>query len=194
MLDFYKCHTNNSIIKDINQEHGNLAISEWNKTVPKYIKLYNNLSDDRSAVIHFALFVEHHIDSAIINWLPGFNSHLGLSKTMISQKINILAASRLIPEQVLMSCRCINSIRNQFAHDIKTISFSHFDDLLEKDKKNTIFKLIELTDTYESEYSSYLKIDKSYQTRFKTLSMSVIAAFSYYLPSIIELRIKIESY
>lgn len=188
--DFLVDYNNESVIKNWNQAHSNEILKTWSQEVPKHVNNFNQYSEDRNAVIYFALFVEYHINKILEILFPKFDSFLGISKTNISVKINILRAFLLFPSQIFDALHCIKEIRNEFAHEIEIVNLEDFKNLPPDRQKKTIEKLIKLTDTYQGDFE-YEKINDTLRNRFKSLCMNSITALRLYQPLIQELREKI---
>jgi len=187
MKSFFKDHENHSIIKDWNGENHQEILGTWNQEVPEHVKNFNNYEEDRNAVIYFALFVEFHLNKVIEILFPDFDLYLGISKATTSTKINLLDSFRLLPKQIFQSCRCINNIRNEFAHEFSITKLDELENLPNERKKKTIEKLQKLTEEYQGDYD-YEKIDNTLRNRFKSLCMNTVSAFRIYEPLIRELR------
>ncbi|KQB43140.1 hypothetical protein RCH33_664 [Flavobacterium daejeonense] len=187
MKNFFKDHNNSCVLREWDFEHSNEITKNWNKEVPKYVQNFNKYTEDRNAVIYFALFVEYHINKTIEILFPDFDSLIGISKANISLKINILDSFKLLPKQIFESARCINNIRNEFAHEINIINLDDLDNLPNDRKNKTIGKLIQLTTDYEGDYK-YEIIDESLRNRFKSLCMNTISALRIFEPSVRRLR------
>jgi hypothetical protein len=185
--NFFKDHDNQSVVKNIDSEFINEILATWNKEVPEHVKHFNDYEEDRNSVIYFALFVEFHINKILELLFPDFDSFLDLYKTATSMKINILASFRLFPKQIFESCRCINNIRNEFAHEFSITKIDQLENLSEKRKKITLDKLRNLTDNYEGDYE-YEKIEDTIINRFKSLCLNTITAFRIYEPHVRKLR------
>lgn len=185
--NFYKDHDDQAVIKDWDTNFTERILSTWNEEVPEHVQNFNNLHEDRSAVIYFALFVEYHVNKTINILFPDFNLYLDFSKTAISTKINILASFKLFPKQVFESCRCINNIRNEFAHEFSIIEIKQLEELPKQKRKNTIDRLISLTDEYSGDYDYHI-ISDTLRDRYKSLVMNTITAFRLYEPLTQRLR------
>lgn len=192
MKNFFIDHEHTTIIRDWNQEYQDEIIKTWNQEIPKYVENFNTYEEDRNAVIYFALFVEYHVNKCLEILFPDFDSLLGISKTAISTKINILAAFKLFPIQIFEALRCINNIRNEFAHDIEITKLDDIQLLNEKRKKGTTLKLVSLTNEYEGDYN-YEKINDTLKNRFKSLCLNTITAFRIYEPLVKDLRKNLEN-
>ncbi|MBE0651828.1 MAG: hypothetical protein IH595_13425 [Bacteroidales bacterium] len=187
MKSFFKDHDDHSIIKDWNGEYQQEILGIWNKEVPKHVENFNNYEEDRNAVIYFALFVEFHINKLIEILFPDFDKYLGISKTSTSMKINLLDSFRILPKQIFSSCRCINNIRNEFAHEFSITKLDELEKLSIERKNKTLEKLKQLTNDYDGDYD-YEKIEDTLKNRFKSLCMNTVTAFRIYEPLIRELR------
>lgn len=190
MKSFYKDHENRSIIKDWDGEYQQEILKIWNKEVPQHIQNFNKFKEDRNAVIYFALFVEFHINKVVETLFPDFDSILGISKASTNMKINLLASFRLFPNQVFASCRCINNIRNEFAHEFSINTLNELEYLPNKRKSKTLKKLRQLRENYYGDYN-YEEIEDTIRNRFKSLCMNTVSAFRIYDPLVVELREKI---
>lgn len=188
---FYIDHDQKALIKSWDANQLNEIIEAWNKEVPKHIHRFNNYYEDRNAVIYFALFIEDHLNNTLGVLCPDFNSFMDFSKTVTSTKINILASFRLFPKQIFEACRCINNIRNEFAHEISINSLDDLKQLPDKRKKITFDKLIILTNEYFGDYE-YETISDTTRNRFKSLVMNTVTAFRMYEPLTLSLREKLE--
>lgn len=187
MKDFFKDYDGQSIIDINNVDNEKNITKAWNKDVPEHVNNFNNYTEDRQSVIYFALFLEFHINKTLEILFPDFDDFLSLSKTSTSMKINILASFRLFPNQVFEAARCINNIRNEFAHELLISNLEDFKNLKDEKKKKTIDKLNKLIDEYKGDYE-YENIDNTIRSRFKSLVMNTITAFRIYEPMIINLR------
>lgn len=187
MKSFLKDYENHSVIKDWNGEYQQEILRTWSDEVPQHVQNFNNYEEDRNAVIYFALFVEFHINKVIEILFPDFDSHLGISKASTSMKINLLASFRLFPNQVFASCRCINNIRNEFAHEFSITELEELESLPNSRKSKTLEKLKQLTAEYQGDYS-YEEIENTLRNRFKSLCMNTVSAFRIYEPLVRELR------
>jgi|GEM_PF-3466722 len=187
MKNFYKDYENQSVIKDWSGEYQNEILATWNKEVPGHVRSFNNNLEDRAAIIYFALFVEFHVNRTLEILFPDFNSLLDSSKINISMKVNILASFRLFPKHIFEACRCINNIRNEFAHEFSITELAQLNDFEVDRKKKTIDKLIFLTSEYEGDYS-YEQIEDTLKNRFKSLCLNTVTAFRVYEPLVRELR------
>lgn len=189
--DFFIDYDNKAIIKNWDKEFLDEVISTWKKEVPEHVQNFNNYKEDRNAVIYFALFVEYHLNNTIEILFPDFNSFLDFSKTAISTKINLLASFRLFPKQVFEACRCLNNIRNEFAHNFSITKIEQLEKLPEARRKITIDKLNSLTDDFQGDYE-YETISDTLRNRYKSLVMNTVSAFRIYEPLTQRLRKKIE--
>ena len=187
MKSFFKDHDAHSIIKDWNGEYKQEILGTWNEEVPQHVQNFNNYEEDRNAVIYFALFVEFHINKIVEILFPDFDSYVGISKASTSLKINLLDSFQLLPKQIFSSCRCINNIRNEFAHEFSITKLDELEGLPNSRKSKTLEKLKKLTDEFEGDYN-YEKIENTLRNRFKSLCMNTISAFRIYEPLIRELR------
>jgi len=188
MKSFYEDYKNKSVIRNWQPKYQQEILDTWNKEVPSHVKNFNKYQEDRNAVIYFALFVEFHVNKTLEILFPDFNSFLDFDKTSISTKINILASFRLFPDQVFESCRCINFIRNEFAHEFTITDIDELNNLPENRKKRTVEKLLTLTNLYKGDYS-YEEIEDNLRNRFKSLCLNTVTAFRLYEPLVRELRI-----
>lgn len=184
---FFEDHENQSILKKWNGENQEQIIRKWNDEVPKHVENFNNYKEDRNAVIYFALFIENEVDKIILILFPDFDFYFSKKSTFISQKLKILDSFKLFPKQILKSARCINNIRNEFAHNIKIENFDDLESLEGKRKKDTINSLITLTNEYEGDYN-YEKNEDTLKNRFKSLCLNTVTALRIYNPIIKDLR------
>lgn len=187
MKNFFKDHNDSCVLKDWNFDHSNEITKDWNNEVPKHVKNFNQFTEDRNAVIYFALFVEYHVNKMIEILMPDFNNLIGTSKASISLKINLLDSFKLLPKQIFESARCINNIRNEFAHEIEIINLEDLNSLPNDRKKKTVDKLTSLTNEYEGDYQ-YEKVQDNLKNRFKSLCLNTISAFRVFEPSVNQLR------
>lgn len=189
---FFKAYDNNIVAKNYKLYSNDDIISSWNKEIPEHVQNFNSYNEDRSAVIYFALFVEFHLNKTIEILFPDFDKLLDFSKTATSTKINILATFRLYPKQLFEACRCINYIRNEFAHNFSVTNIDQLNQLKGERKKKTIDKLISLTNEYKGDYE-YENISDTLRNRYKSLVMNTITAFRIYEPITKRIRIIIET-
>lgn len=184
MKNFYTDNDSISILKKWNSEFSKEIIKKWNEEVPTHIQRFNNYKEDRNAVLYLTLFVEYHLNQCLSILFPDFDSLLGLSKTATSSKINFLASFRILPVQIFDAMRCLNNIRNEFAHDIDVINLSDLSSLTGSRLNRTVTKLTELTDNFEGDYMYGNEI----RDRFKSLCLNTITALRIYEPMIKDLR------
>ena len=187
--NFFDDHDNSSIIKEWNRKSIGEIIAKWNKEVPLHVNEFNKYDEDRSAVIYFALFVEFHINHTIGILFPDFDSLL--SSSSIGNKTNILASFRLLPKQIFEACRCINNIRNVFAHEFDIKSMNQLESFDGEKRKKTVDKLKLLTSEYHGDYEYELQAD-TIKNRFKSLCLNTITAFRIYESQILLVREKLE--
>ncbi|TNE81289.1 MAG: hypothetical protein EP332_03990 [Bacteroidetes bacterium] len=187
---FYTDYEDESIFNGYNGEFQTEILRDWNHEVPSHVKVFNESKEDRNAVIYFALFLEFHINRSIETLFPDFDNYLGISKTSTSTKINLLASFRLFPRQIFQACRCVNNIRNEFAHEFSIISLDQLKILPENRKKSTVDKLITLTTEYEGdyEYETHTEDSDNLRNRYKSLCLNTITAFRIFQPQLIRLR------
>ncbi|WP_300667119.1 hypothetical protein [Fluviicola sp.] len=191
--DFFIDHDQKAIINGWDDKYLREVISIWNKEVPEHIQRFNSYNEDRNSVIYFALFMEYHVNRSLEILFPDFNSFLDFSNTAISVKINMLASFRLFPKQIFEACRCINNIRNEFAHEFSITKIEELEQLPADRKRKTIDKLVLLTNEYSGDYDEYVTVSDTAKNRFKTLVMNTITAFRIYEPLAKKLREQIES-
>ncbi len=188
---FYIDHDQKALIKSWDSDQLDEIMETWNKEVPNHVQRFNNYIEDRNAVIYYALFIEYHLNNTLGILCPDFNSFMDFSNTATSTKINILASFRLLPKQIFEACRCINNIRNEFAHEFSITIMEDLKQLPDKRKKITFDKLIMLTNEYFGDYD-YETIADTTRNRFKSLAMNTITAFRIYEPLIRSLRERLE--
>ncbi|MCF8371987.1 MAG: hypothetical protein K9H64_10215 [Bacteroidales bacterium] len=187
---FYNDYEGKSILKGYKREYQGEILGIWNREVPQHVKNFNHYQEDRNAVIYFALFVEYHINQTIETLYPDFDYYLDLSKTATGFKINLLASFRLFPCQIFEACRCINNIRNEFAHEFKVVNLEQLNQLPDSRKKKTIDKLIRLTSDYKGDYTYEEHGDDqdTIRNRFKSLCMNTVTALRIFEPQVKRLR------
>lgn len=190
---FFKDHENKAIINEWNGESQTEIIAKWNKEIPQYIIKFDSYKEDRNSVIYLTLLIEIQIDEIIQALFPAFyeDGCFDKTNTYIRDKIKTLKAFRLLPTQILDSIKCINYIRNEFAHEIKLCTFEDFSSIENKRKTRTIDKLVLLTNEYEGDYR-YEETEDTLKNRFKSLCLNTITALRLFVPQVRELRLNIE--
>ncbi|MWB96228.1 hypothetical protein GON26_17840 [Flavobacterium sp. GA093] len=187
MKNFFNDHNNSCVLKEWDFENSNEITKNWNQEVPKHVENFNLYTEDRNAVIYFALFVEYHVNKMVEILMPDFDSLIGISKSPISLKINLLDSFKLLPKQIFEAARCINNIRNEFAHEINMVNLEDLNSLPNDRKKKTVDKLLYLTTEYEGDYQ-YEKKEDILRKRFKSICLNTISAFRVFEPSVKHLR------
>ena len=183
MKNFFNDHKNNSVLKEWAKEDIINLLGKWNEEVPKHVNIFNESNHDRHAVLYFALFTEFHINRLVEILFPDFKNIAGENT---SNKIKLLSSFRLIPDQIFMACKCINQIRNEFAHKFSLTNLSDLDG----EGKNT---LIKLTNEYQGDYV-YEEAEDTIKNRFKSLCMNTITALRLYESQVQKLRIYIDNF
>ena len=112
---------------------------------------------------------------------------MNTSETKFNNKINILSAFRLFPDQIFEALKCIKDLRNEFAHDFSIVDLEDIKLLPPKRKNKTIGKLISLTNNFEGDYK-YHERDDTLRNRFKSLCLNTITALRIFEPMVINLR------
>lgn len=183
--DFFKDENNISIITEWSGQNTKDILAKWNKEVPYHVQEFNKYDEDRSAVIYFSLFVEYHVNITIGILFPDFDSFLANSS--ITTRINILASFRILPKQIFEACRCINNIRNEFAHEFNIKNMEQLATLDGERKKKTVDKLTMLTNDFFGDYEYERTLD-TIRNRFKSLCLNTVTAFRIYEPQILIVR------